>query len=360
LCFFAAGKPFCYRRMSFEKMCKEGNGMSVDMSLFLQNVHVALANQQYQHATFLLDYAITLAEKEGWSPACSSLDVSIGLHRGRTREANEDCVFAMSGIFPEANRSGLYIVCDGMGGHVRGQEAAHLAIQTIVEALLPQIVANTTYAHWEHLLANALQQANRAIYLRNQSLQPQSIANGVPVNTSQIHHMGTTVTAVLLCDQTAYVANVGDSRTYLYDQSLSKITTDHSLVAQLLADGLLEEEEIYVHPQRNQITRALGSSPSVQIDTFVVPLHGHEILLLCSDGLWEMTRDRTIEAILASSWANASAMATRLVQIANENGGADNIGCIVVQLQHHMDTRSIETMLIDPIAALNRIVMHVQ
>ena len=345
---------------SSEKACKEGNTMSVDMSLFLQNVHVALANQQYQHATFLLDYAITLAEKEIWSPAGSSLDVSMGLHRGRVREANEDCLFAMSGIFPEAHRSGLYIVCDGMGGHVRGQEAAHLAIQTIVEALLPQIVVNPPHAQWEHLLVDALQQANRAIYVRNQSLELQSIAHGVPFNTSQIHHMGTTVTAVLLYDQTAYVANVGDSRTYLYDQSLSKLTTDHSLVAQLLADGLLQEEDIYVHPQRNQITRALGAEPSVQIDTFCVSLHGHEILLLCSDGLWEMTRDHTIEAILASSWANASAMAHRLVQVANENGGTDNIGCIVVQLQPHTDTSSLETMLIDPVAALNRLVMPVQ
>ncbi|MBA2679431.1 MAG: serine/threonine-protein phosphatase [Ktedonobacteraceae bacterium] len=334
--------------------------MSVDMSLFLQNVHVALANQQYQHATFLLDYAITLAEKEEKSPACSSLDVSMGLHRGRVREANEDCLFAISGIFPEVHRSGLYVVCDGMGGHVRGQEAAHLAIQTIVEALLPQVVANPPHAQWEHLLADALQQANRAILLRNQSLELQSIANGVPVTMSQFCHMGTTVTAVLLCDHTAYVANVGDSRTYLYDQSLHKITTDHSLVAQLLADGLLEEEEIYVHPLRNQITRALGSAPSVQIDTFVVPLHGHEILLLCSDGLWEMTRDRTMEVILASSWANAAAMAHRLVQIANENGGADNIGCIVIQLQRQTDTSSLETMLIDPIAALNRLVMSTQ
>jgi serine/threonine protein phosphatase PrpC len=334
--------------------------MSVDMSLFLQNVHVALANQQYQHATFLLDYAITQASKEGWSSACSSLDVSIGLHRGRVREANEDCLFAMSGIFPQAHRSGLYVVCDGMGGHVRGQEAAHLAIQTIVEALLLQIVANPPHVQWEHLLADALQQANRAIYLRNHSLELQSIAHAAPVNTSQISHMGTTVTAVLLCDQTAYVANVGDSRTYLYDQSLSKITTDHSLVAQLLADGLLQEEDIYVHPQRNQITRALGAEPSVQVDTFVVPLHGREILLLCSDGLWEMTRDRTIEAILASSWANASAMAHRLVQMANENGGADNIGCIVIQLQRQTDTSSLETMRIDPVAALNRLVMPVQ
>jgi PPM family protein phosphatase len=328
--------------------------MSVDMSLFLQNVQVALANQQYQHATFLLDYAIAQASKEERSPVCSSLDVSIGLHRGRVREANEDCLFAMSGIFPQANRSGLYVVCDGMGGHVRGQEAACLAIQTIVEYILPQVLDTLPPAQWERLLADAIQQANRAIYVRNQSLELQSIAHGVPVTTSQIHHMGTTVTAVLLCDQTAHVANVGDSRTYLYDQSLSKITTDYSLVAQLLADGLLEEEETYVHPQRNQITRALGAEPSVQVDTFRVPLHRHEILLLCSDGLWEMTRDRTIEKILASPWANASSLTSQLVQLANNSGGADNIGCIVIQPQKHTDISGMETALLDPVGALTR------
>lgn len=322
--------------------------MTIDRNLFLQNIHAALTNQQYQQATFLLEYAMKLVQDETYPPASSPLDVSIGLHRGRIRDTNEDCIFAINGVPTEGHRFGLYVVCDGMGGHANGQEAAHFAIQTIVEYILPQLLCNRPSSPWEHLFVKSIQHANQAIYLRNQSLEKQSGARGVPVNTAQIHHMGTTVTAVLLLDEIAYVANVGDSRTYLYDQSLSRITKDHSLVAQLLTDGRLQEEEIYTHPQRNQITRAIGTASSVQVDTFLVPLQGHEILLLCSDGLWEMTRDREIEKILASPWATASSMAHQLIQLANDGGGADNIGCIVIQQQKRRDSSLMATIMLDP------------
>jgi serine/threonine protein phosphatase PrpC len=234
-----------------------------------------------------------------------------------------------------------------MGGHACGQEAAHLAIQALLECVLPMI-ENTAIPHRERLLVNGIQQANRVIYLRNQSREQQAVVSGAPVNTSQIRHMGTTITAALITDRTAYVANVGDSRTYLYSRSLRRITKDHSLVERLVTDGILDEEDVYVHPQRNQITRALGTHPSVEVDTFVVPLlHEDEILLLCSDGLWEMTRDHKIEEILASPWANASSMADQLVQLANDGGGADNIGCIIVQMHRRADICAMETITFD-------------
>jgi serine/threonine protein phosphatase PrpC len=340
----------------FMEETKGRKWMSINMNLFLQNVHAALANQQSKHAMFLVDYAMKLAQSEECLPSLSPLDVSIGLHPGRVRGVNEDCAFAINGLLPGAQRFGLYMVCDGMGGHVRGLEAANLAVETIVEYVLPFIGEHTTYCQWERLLVEGIQQANRAIYLRNQSLEQQSVVKKVPVSTSQIHHMGTTITAVLLFDETAYVANVGDSRTYLYNHSLRRITRDHSLVAQYLADGILEEEEIYLHPQRNQITRALGIKDTVGVDTFVVPLHGNEILLLCTDGLWEMTRDRKIEDVLASPCASASSMVNRLVQMANDGGGTDNIGCIVIQLQRRTDLSAMETMCLEPVAALNRLV----
>jgi PPM family protein phosphatase len=325
--------------------------MTIDRSLLLQNIHAALANQQYQQATFLLEYVMTLTEDAVSPPASSPFDVSIGLHRGQVRDVNEDCLLAMNGVLPEAHRFGLYVVCDGMGGHASGQEAAHLAIQTIVDVLLPQLLENTPSSPWEHLIVESIQQANRAISLRNQFMDQQS---GVSVNTSHISHMGTTITAALLLDAVAYVANVGDSRTYLYDQALSKITKDHSLVAQLFEGGYLQEEEIYVHPQRNQITRALGIEDAVQVDTFCVPLQGHEILLLCSDGLWEMTRDREIEKILASPWANASSMRDQLVQLANDGGGKDNIGCIVIQQHTRTDIGAMATIMLDPAGVLSK------
>lgn len=330
--------------------------MSVNMSLFLQCVHAALSNGQYQQGAFLLEYAIQLAEKNTSSPSPFSLDVAIGLHQGQVRAQNEDCVLALQGTIPETQDVfGLFVVCDGMGGHVYGQEAAHRATRILLEQIVPLLESATVPLDGERILLEGIQNANAAISLQNRSFHQPSALEREPTTSSQLSSMGTTITAVLLLGETAYIANVGDSRTYLYDQRLTRITRDHSLVAQYLADGLLEEEDLYHHPQRNQITRALGAAPSVDVDTFVVPLHGHEILLLCSDGLWEMTRDHTIEAVLASPWANASAMAAQLVQIANDGGGFDNIGCVVIQLQGRRDIGNMETFALDPAVVLSRL-----
>ncbi|BCL79575.1 serine/threonine-protein phosphatase [Ktedonobacteria bacterium brp13] len=336
--------------------------MSVDIGQFLQNVQVALANQQYPHAQFLVEYAIKIAKKEASSPMLLPLDVSIGLHRGRVRGENEDCVLALQGILPATQEAfGLFIVADGMGGHANGQEAAHIAIQSMLDYVFPFLVGDAFPSNCLSTLSESIHQANRAIYARNQSMESQLTGNSLAfpcsqgsMSTSQISRMGTTTTAVLLFREVAYVANVGDSRTYLYHQSLhalKKITQDHSLVAQLLADGFLQEEDIYRHPQRNQITRAVGVTPSVDVDTFVVPLYGDETLLLCSDGLWEMTRDRKIEEVLSSSCSNASLLANQFVQMANDGGGADNIGCIVVRLPQHNDVSAMETIRMEPLTA---------
>ncbi|GCE09201.1 PP2C family protein-serine/threonine phosphatase [Dictyobacter aurantiacus] len=330
--------------------------MVVDMRVFLHNIHAALANRQYQHVQFLVDYAINRTQ----SDACaltdgSRCDVSIGLHPGRVRDRNEDCVLVVQGRRPSQESFGLFIVCDGMGGHVHGQEAAHLALQTILEYLLPHLENDVDPPSWERLLVDGIEQANRCIYLRNQCLDQERIADGVAVSTSQMRHMGTTVTALLLLDRVAYVANVGDSRTYLYHRSLKKITQDHSLVAHLVAEGVLREEEIYTHPQRNQITRSLGIRPQVDVDIFVVPLSGDDTFLLCSDGLWEMTRDDRIEAVLATPWAHASCMTSQLVQMANDGGGTDNIGCIVVHVCPHADISSMETIPLEPVAGRSRL-----
>ncbi|GHO82303.1 PP2C family protein-serine/threonine phosphatase [Dictyobacter formicarum] len=324
--------------------------MAVDMRLFLHTIHAALANRQYQHAQFLVDYAINRAQRGACAPTDGSrCDVSIGLHPGRVRDRNEDCVLVVQGVRPSQESFGLFVVCDGMGGHARGQEAAHLALQTMLEDLLAHLESDAVPPSWERVLVESIQQANRSIYLRNLCLDQERIADGVAVSTSQMRHMGTTVTALLLLDHVAYIANVGDSRTYLYHHSLQKITHDHSLVAHLVSEGVLRAEEIYTHPQRNQITRSLGIRPRVDVDTFVLSLHDDETFLLCSDGLWEMTRDDRIEAVLATSWARASVMTSWLVQIANEGGGTDNIACVVVQLRPHTDISAMDTTRLEPI-----------
>src|SRR5262249_10953033 len=154
--------------------------------------------------------------------------------------------------------------------------------------------------------------ANRAIYQRNHTMPDM---------------MGTTITAALVVDSTAYVINVGDSRTYLYcvAEGLEQITRDHSTVARLVEEGEIEPDEIYTHPQRNQIYRCLGEDATIPMDTFVVPLQPDDILLLCSDGLWEMVRDPIMEKIIDSSSHVPAQISNMLVQAALNQGGADNI-----------------------------------
>ena len=168
-----------------------------------------------------------------------------------------------------------------------------------------------------NLLQDGVQRANNAIYQRNRTMPDM---------------MGTTITTALVVNTTAYIINVGDSRTYLYraEDGLVQITRDHSTVARLVEEGEIEPDEIYTHPQRNQIYRCLGEDPIVETDTFVVPLEPDDILLLCSDGLWEMVRDPIMEKIIASSSHLPAQISNILVQAAINGGGADNISVVVV------------------------------
>jgi len=144
--------------------------------------------------------------------------------------------------------------------------------------------------------------------------------------------MGTTVTAALVVAATAYIANVGDSRTYLYrpGQGLTRVTRDHSVVARLVEDGIISNDEIYTHPKRNQIYRCLGEHASVEVDTFQVALRAEDVLVLCSDGMWEMVRDEEIQQIIETSRSHPTQISSMLIQAALARGGADNISVIVI------------------------------
>jgi len=128
------------------------------------------------------------------------------------------------------------------------------------------------------------------------------------------------------------VANVGDSRTYLYreHEGLTKITHDHSVVASLVEAGIIKPDDIYTHPKRNQIYRSLGEKPVVDVDAFMVPLQVGDKLLLCSDGLWDMVRDPEIQRLMSLPEPDPMQTGKDLIQAALDGGGEDNVSVIVV------------------------------
>jgi protein phosphatase len=247
-------------------------------------------------------------------------------HQGLVRDHNEDQFFVYEVSQGRTNQPlpAFYMVADGMGGYEAGEIASD-TISAALKAWLDEYSTRRTGRATQKLgelprdaLALAIEEGNLAVV-------QQARARG--------NRMGTTVTAALVVGETAFVANVGDSRTYLYrGGELRAITEDHSLVYSLVKAGQLTVEEIYTHPQRNQVYRSLGEKTEIQVDVFDVPLLPGDRLLLCSDGLWEMVRDPQIAAVLAKA-LNPQEACEELVALANRGGGEDNITAVLVQVR---------------------------
>ena len=220
---------------------------------------------------------------------------------GRTRQVNEDSYLVQDPLF---------VVADGMGGHVAGDVAS----RTVVEKLTEETRGDTPTPE---SLAPLVRAANAEVFNKARS-------------DSTLQGMGTTCTILLLEGTDAHLAHVGDSRAYLFrDQSLRQITEDHTLVQRMVQEGRLSQEEAHKHPQRNIITRVLGVDPDVSVDTFSVEAKPGDRFLLCSDGLSSMLEDAEIEAVLRSE-SEPQAAAELLVARANEAGGEDNITVVIV------------------------------
>jgi len=255
----------------------------------------------------------------------------------RKHKPNEDSLFAMQGAgtynsLPQ--EFGLFVVADGMGGHANGQNASRMAIQTIIDYILPKISEHKQMEGeaFAKLLRDGVQCANEAVHHRN---------------LEERADMGTTMTAALVFGPTAYIANVGDSRTYLYREpgGLTKITHDHSVVASLVEAGIIKPDDIYTHPKRNQIYRSLGEKPVVDVDSFIVSLKAGDKLLLCSDGLWDMVRDPEIQRLMSAPTPDPSKTGQKLIQAALDGGGEDNVSVIVVSFSETEVSSSSQTSM---------------
>ncbi len=225
---------------------------------------------------------------------------------GMVRQQNEDAFFA------EEN---LYIVADGMGGHNAGEVASELAVTTVRAGAKNGIRTMDQFRE-------VVQQANTAIYTASLDDSTQS-------------GMGTTLTALAVVpgeQPLVLVANVGDSRTYLFrNGALSRISVDHSYVQELVNEGIITPEEARVHPRRNIVTRAMGIERFVMVDVFSQTVRTGDRLVLCSDGLVDEVSDADITTVLTQH-SDPQDTAEALVMVANANGGRDNTTVIVVDI----------------------------
>jgi serine/threonine protein phosphatase PrpC len=225
---------------------------------------------------------------------------------GMVRKTNED-----SYVFLPPQ---LFVVADGMGGHVAGEIASNLGVTTIEE----YIKKITPPTDWQQILKDAIIKANSIIYQMSQS-------------KSECAGMGTTVTAIYADNTQIHWGHVGDSRLYLIKENqLQQITSDHSLVWELVQSGSITSDEAQVHPHRNILTRAVGTSDTLTVDSGRFSWQPGDSLLLCTDGLTNMLSEETILAICIQS-ASPQTIVNTLVEQAKQAGGYDNITAVLVQ-----------------------------
>lgn len=256
--------------------------------------------------------------------------------RGQRRRRNEDTVFQHT-YQGKNNGIGLYMVCDGLGGHGEGEVASKMAAQSMLAELgrvfavhrsqaapAQTVPSSLTLQRW---MRTAVTKANTKIRRYVQTLDEP------PYRTP-----GSTVTLALIYGHLAHIANVGDSRTYTWREGqLTQITHDHSLAAQLAQAGHIQETEIATHPRNNIISRALGLHENVEADLFQWHLQPGDRLLLCSDGLWKAFPDSAELAAWLGSTSDADELCWQLVAEANQRDGSDNISVIIVNINEQQD-----------------------
>ncbi|WP_337171656.1 Stp1/IreP family PP2C-type Ser/Thr phosphatase [Gemmatimonas aurantiaca] len=247
------------------------------------------------------------------------LETGTATDPGCVRELNEDALLLRVPDSERAMRQHgvLALVCDGMGGHEAGEVASALARDTIVHTL------DVNDTQLPDALVQAIQAANRAIHDAGRR-QP------------ALRGMGTTCCALILRDGAAWCAHVGDSRCYLLrGGDLLLMTEDHSAVMDMVRRGILSLEEARHHPDKNVISRALGSHASIEVSSWNHPfiVQPDDVFLLCSDGLYDLVSDEDIRTVMTHGLPHAQVACDRLIALARERGGLDNISAVIVHLR---------------------------
>src|ERR1700760_3012347 len=256
---------------------------------------------------------------------------------GKVREHNEDTI----AVDPDI---GLLVLADGMGGYNAGEVASGIAVKTIVNLVKEQVEREDLNVQDREaglsrptiILRDAIHRANKIIY-QTARTQP------------QCEGMGTTVGAALFFDNRITIAHVGDSRLYRQragGEKIEQVTLDHSLLQELVDRGFYSAEEAQRAANKNYVTRALGVEPNVDVEIQEVACHKGDVYLLCSDGLSDMVEDEDIHLTINTFNDNLDTVAKQLIQLANDNGGRDNVSVVMATV---LDAFPAKTRIFDKI-----------
>ena len=249
-------------------------------------------------------------------------------HTGKVREHNEDTIAFDADL-------GLMVLADGMGGYNAGEVASGIAVKTIVN-----LVRDSADREDLSALDQATGLTRRSIVLRDAVLRANKVIFQTAKTQPQCEGMGTTVVGALFYDDRVTIAHVGDSRMYrVRGSKLEQVTSDHSLLQELVDRGFYSPEEAQRAANKNYVTRALGVEPTVEVEIQEDVVQKGDRYIICSDGLSDMVEDADIHLTVNTFGANLDTVAKQLIQLANDNGGRDNVSVLMAQVVESFPAR---------------------
>jgi PPM family protein phosphatase len=249
-------------------------------------------------------------------------------HTGKVREHNEDTIAFDADL-------GLMVLADGMGGYNAGEVASGIAVKTIVN-----LVRDSADREDLSAIDQATGLTRRSIVLRDAVLRANKVIFQTAKTQPQCEGMGTTVVGALFYDDRVTIAHVGDSRMYrVRGNKLEQVTSDHSLLQELVDRGFYSPEEAQRAANKNYVTRALGVEPAVEVEIQEDVVQKGDWYIICSDGLSDMVEDADIHLTVNTFGANLDTVAKQLIQLANDNGGRDNVSVLMAQVMESFPAR---------------------